>query len=40
MTGKMNGYVTRTAAFELKSRDEGEFGERTEGQPREGSRFG
>ncbi|PMD37525.1 hypothetical protein L207DRAFT_531807 [Hyaloscypha variabilis F] len=46
-TGKKNGYVTGTAkfgsrraeAFELKSRDEGEFGERTEGQPREGSTF-
>ncbi|KAN0099524.1 hypothetical protein V8E51_013299 [Hyaloscypha variabilis] len=46
-TGKTNGYVNgmatfgsrRAEAFELKSRDEGEFGERTEGQPREGSTF-
>jgi len=29
----------RAEAFELKSRDEGEFGERMEGQPREGNTF-
>ncbi|KAE9364430.1 hypothetical protein N431DRAFT_563737 [Stipitochalara longipes BDJ] len=50
-TGNTNGYVNGTAtfgsrmgpgraeAFELKSRDEGEFGERTVSQSREGNTF-
>ena len=39
MTGTAKFGSRRAEAFELKSRDEGEFGERTEGQPREGSTF-